>query len=73
LYYLAGLTCNEDTAPWKAGFLRDASEERLALVFPDTSPRGARVQIKDEDWDFGTGTPPLDLIPQNYDWGLHIL
>ncbi|POY74694.1 putative S-formylglutathione hydrolase [Rhodotorula taiwanensis] len=55
LYYLAGLTCNEDTAPWKGGFLRDAAAEGIALVFPDTSPRGASIEDEDKDWDFGTG------------------
>ncbi|SCZ97574.1 BZ3500_MvSof-1268-A1-R1_Chr4-3g07259 [Microbotryum saponariae] len=55
LYYLAGLTCNEDTAPWKGGFIRDAAQEGIALVFPDTSPRGAIIQGEDKDWDFGTG------------------
>lgn len=45
------LTCR----PWKGGFLRDAADEKIALVFPDTSPRGANVQGEDEDWDFGTG------------------
>ncbi|KPV72662.1 carbohydrate esterase family 1 protein [Rhodotorula graminis WP1] len=55
LYYLAGLTCNEDTAPWKGGFLRDAAAEGIALVFPDTSPRGADIDGEDKDWDFGTG------------------
>ncbi|TKA50962.1 hypothetical protein B0A53_05743 [Rhodotorula sp. CCFEE 5036] len=55
LYYLAGLTCNEDTAPWKGGFIRDAAAEGIALVFPDTSPRGAKIEDEDKDWDFGTG------------------
>ncbi|KDQ17776.1 carbohydrate esterase family 1 protein [Botryobasidium botryosum FD-172 SS1] len=55
LYYLAGLTCTEDTGAWKGGFLRDAAEEGIALVFPDTSPRGANVPGEDDSWDFGTG------------------
>ncbi|KAM0791080.1 hypothetical protein ACM66B_004371 [Microbotryomycetes sp. NB124-2] len=55
LYYLAGLTCNEDTAAWKGGFIRDAAEQGIALVFPDTSPRGAGIDGEDDDWDFGTG------------------
>ncbi|GAA6015339.1 hypothetical protein JCM8202_002432 [Rhodotorula sphaerocarpa] len=55
LYYLAGLTCNEDTAAWKGGFIRDAAAEGIALVFPDTSPRGASIEGEDKDWDFGTG------------------
>ncbi|BGO95140.1 hypothetical protein NBRC10512_006424 [Rhodotorula toruloides] len=54
LYYLAGLTCTEDTAPWKGGFLRDAAAEGIALVFPDTSPRGAGIEGEEKDWDFGT-------------------
>lgn len=55
LYYLAGLTCNEDTGAQKGGFLRDASKHGIALVFPDTSPRGAGVSGEEDDWDFGTG------------------
>ncbi|KAG8884922.1 hypothetical protein FRB98_002083 [Tulasnella sp. 332] len=55
LYYLAGLTCNEDTGAWKGGFIRDAADEGIALVFADTSPRGAGVEDEDKDWDFGTG------------------
>ncbi|GAA5981115.1 hypothetical protein JCM5350_007160 [Sporobolomyces pararoseus] len=55
LYYLAGLTCNEDTGAQKGGFLRDAAEQGIALVFPDTSPRGAGIEGEDKDWDFGTG------------------
>jgi len=55
LYYLAGLTCNEDTGAQKGGFLRDAAEQGIALVFPDTSPRGAGIANEDDDWDFGTG------------------
>ncbi|KIO33775.1 hypothetical protein M407DRAFT_240924 [Tulasnella calospora MUT 4182] len=54
LYYFAGLTCNEDTGAWKGGFIRDAAEEGIALVFPDTSPRGAGVEGEDESWDFGS-------------------
>jgi len=55
LYYLAGLTCNEDTGAQKGGFLRDAASQGIALVFPDTSPRGAGIEGEDKDWDFGTG------------------
>ncbi|KAG9092792.1 hypothetical protein FS749_015444 [Ceratobasidium sp. UAMH 11750] len=53
--YLAGLTCNEDTAPWKSGLLYPASTYSIALLFPDTSPRGASIEGEDTDWDFGTG------------------
>lgn len=55
LYYLAGLTCTEDTGAQKGGFLRDAAQHGIALVFPDTSPRGAGIDGEEESWDFGTG------------------
>jgi S-formylglutathione hydrolase len=55
LFYLAGLTCTEDTAAWKAGMFNTAGKEGIALVFPDTSPRGAGVEGEDDDWQLGTG------------------
>lgn len=55
LYFLAGLTCSEETAAIKAGAQRHAAARGLILVFPDTSPRGASFAGEDEDWDFGTG------------------
>ena len=55
LYYLAGLTCTEETATIKAGAQAHASRLGLALVMPDTSPRGASIEGEDSDWDFGTG------------------
>ena len=36
--------------------MRDAAEEGIALLFPDTSPRGAGIEGEDVDWEFGTGT-----------------
>ena len=55
LLYLAGLTCTEETFMIKAGALKLASEKGLALLCPDTSPRGANIEGEDADWDFGTG------------------
>ena len=55
LLYLAGLTCTEETFMIKAGALKLASEKGLALICPDTSPRGANIEGEDADWDFGTG------------------
>ena len=55
LYYLAGLTCTEETATIKAGAQAHASRHGLMLVMPDTSPRGAGVEGEDDAWDFGTG------------------
>jgi S-formylglutathione hydrolase len=55
LYYLAGLTCTEETFLAKGGAQRVASELGLMLVAPDTSPRGAGVPGADASWDFGPG------------------
>ena len=55
LYYLAGLTCTEETATIKAGAQAHAAAHGLALVMPDTSPRGAGIEGEDDDWDFGSG------------------
>ncbi|KII94185.1 carbohydrate esterase family 1 protein [Plicaturopsis crispa FD-325 SS-3] len=55
LVYLAGLTCTEDNGPQKGNFLKDAASEGIAILFPDTSPRGAGIEGEDDDWDFGTG------------------
>ena len=55
LYYLAGLTCTEETFAIKAGAQRIAAELGLMLVAPDTSPRGANVPGETDTWDFGVG------------------
>lgn len=55
LLYLAGLTCNEETFMTKAGAQRLASELGLALIAPDTSPRGAGVPGEADSWDLGLG------------------
>ena len=55
LLYLAGLTCTEETFMAKAGAQRLAAELCLALVSPDTSPRGANVPGEADGWDFGVG------------------
>ena len=51
--FLAGLTCNEETFMVKAGAQRLAAELGIALVAPDTSPRGANVPGEADSWDFG--------------------
>ena len=55
LYYLAGLTCTEETFAIKAGAQRVAAELGLMLVAPDTSPRGANLPGETDSWDFGAG------------------
>ena len=55
LFYLAGLTCTEETFPIKAGAQRFAAQHGIALIAPDTSPRGAGVSGETDSWDFGVG------------------
>jgi S-formylglutathione hydrolase len=54
LYWLSGLTCNEQNFITKAGAQRYAAEHGLVLVAPDTSPRGAGVADA-EGYDLGLG------------------
>jgi len=55
LFYLAGLTCNEETFMIKAGAQRHAAEAGMILIAPDTSPRGANIEGESDSWDFGVG------------------
>ncbi|MCU9848307.1 S-formylglutathione hydrolase [Defluviimonas sp. WL0024] len=54
LWYLSGLTCTHENAMVKAGAQAWAAEAGIALVFPDTSPRGEGV-ADDEAYDLGKG------------------
>ncbi|NLB32046.1 MAG: S-formylglutathione hydrolase [Alcaligenaceae bacterium] len=54
LYWLSGLTCNEQNFITKAGFQRYAAEQGLIVVCPDTSPRGEDI-ANDEAYDLGQG------------------
>lgn len=54
LWYLSGLTCTHENAMSKAGAQAWAAEQGIALVFPDTSPRGEGV-ADDEAYDLGQG------------------
>ena len=55
LYFLAGLTCTEETFMIKAGAQRFAAASGLALVTCDTSPRGLSIPGDSDHWDFGVG------------------
>ena len=55
LYFLSGLTCTEETFMIKAGAQRYAAQHGLALVAPDTSPRGCNLPGEDDSWEIGTG------------------
>ena len=54
LWFLSGLTCTHENAMVKSGAQRWASEAGIAVVFPDTSPRGEQAN-DDEDYDLGQG------------------
>lgn len=54
LWYLSGLTCTHENAMVKAGAQGWAAEQGIALVFPDTSPRGDDV-ADDDAYDLGKG------------------
>lgn len=55
VYFLSGLTCTEENFTVKAGAQRYAAEYGLAIVAPDTSPRGDDVPDDESAWDFGKG------------------
>ena len=55
LFFLAGLTCTEETFMIKGGAQRVAAELGVMLVAPDTSPRGANIPGESDAWDFGIG------------------
>jgi S-formylglutathione hydrolase len=55
LFFLAGLTCNEETFMAKAGAQRWAAQHGIMLVAPDTSPRETGIAGTPEEWDIGEG------------------
>lgn len=55
LYWLSGLSCTDENFISKSGAQRVASTEGIALISPDTSPRGLNVEGEADSWDFGVG------------------
>ena len=55
LYWLSGLTCTDENFSQKAGFARAAASRGVAIVMPDTSPRGVVIEGADDSYDFGSG------------------
>jgi S-formylglutathione hydrolase len=55
LYWLSGLTCTEENFIVKAGAQRVAAALGLAIVVPDTSPRGLGIPGEGDSYDFGLG------------------
>lgn len=77
IYWLSGLTCTDENFMQKAGAHRIAAELGVAIVAPDTSPRGDGVPDDSEgSYDFGLGAgfylnatqPPWDQHYQMYDY-----
>tara|TARA_X000001036_G_C20450402_1_gene713109 strand:- start:14 stop:850 length:837 start_codon:yes stop_codon:yes gene_type:complete len=69
LWFLSGLTCTHENAMTKSGAQQWASEKGLALVFPDTSPRGVSVP-NHNDFDLGQGAG-FYLDASNPSWSNH--
>ncbi|MBB3047810.1 S-formylglutathione hydrolase [Litorivivens lipolytica] len=77
LYWLSGLTCTDENFVTKAGAQRYAAEHGIAIVAPDTSPRGDNVPDDPEGaYDFGLGAgfyvnatqPPWSSYYRMYDY-----
>ncbi len=80
LYWLSGLTCTDENFMQKAGAQRMAAELGMAIIAPDTSPRGDEV-ADDDGYDLGQGAgfyvnatqPPWNRHYQMYDYVLNEL
>eukprot|EP00483_Globobulimina_turgida_P003579 UN03585 len=76
LYFLSGLTCTEDNFITKSGAPQYASKYGIALICPDTSPRGSDIHGDSDHWDFGKGAgfyvnatqKPWSSYYNNYDY-----
>lgn len=73
LFYLSGLTCTGDNCAEKGFFQLPASKHGIAVVYPDTSPRGLNIAGEDDGWDFGTGAGfYVDATKSPYDKGYNM-
>mmetsp|Transcript_25066 Transcript_25066/g.44676 ORF Transcript_25066/g.44676 Transcript_25066/m.44676 type:complete len:352 (-) Transcript_25066:109-1164(-) len=55
IYYLSGLTCTDENVIQKAGIQKKAAEMGVAIIAPDTSPRGFGIEGEADSYDFGVG------------------
>lgn len=55
LFYLSGLTCTPENCTEKGFFQAHAADKGIAVVYPDTSPRGIGLPGEDDSYDFGSG------------------
>jgi len=76
VWYLSGLTCSHQNVMDKGEYRRMAAQLGLAIICPDTSPRGADVPDEAENWQFGQGAgfyldanqPPYDKHYRMYSY-----
>lgn len=54
ILFSTGLTCSDENARTKSHFAQEAAKFGLAVVFPDTSPRGVNLEGEDDSYDFGS-------------------
>ncbi|MET0355813.1 MAG: S-formylglutathione hydrolase, partial [Cellvibrio sp.] len=55
LWWLSGLTCTDENFMQKAGAQQIAAKLGIAIICPDTSPRGVKIKGEDDSYDFGSG------------------
>ena len=55
IWYLSGLTCSHANVTEKGEFRKKASELGVAIICPDTSPRGENIPDEKDNWQFGSG------------------
>jgi S-formylglutathione hydrolase FrmB len=67
IYWLSGLTCSDRNFIEKAGAFEAAVQCGVAIVCPDTSPRGVDIEGDSDNWDFGKGLGPSPSNPSSDD------
>ena len=68
LWYLSGLTCSHLNVMEKGEYRKKAAELGMAIVCPDTSPRGENIPDEKDNWQFGSGAGfYLDATESPYD------
>ncbi len=68
LWYLSGLTCSHLNVMEKGEYRKKAAELGIAIVCPDTSPRGENIPDEKDNWQFGSGAGfYLDATESPYD------
>jgi len=73
LFYLSGLTCTGNNCSEKGFFQHGAAKHGIAVVYPDTSPRGLQIEGEDDAYDFGSGAGfYVDATKEPYNKGYNM-